>query len=68
MQVHQRLKLALLEADVPQTEAEKRRLAGYDMRLWAEFRPGVFALEPFLQPIAPASQYWWLYGSHQAAT
>ena len=62
IQVHQRLKLALLLNNVPQPENEKHRLTAYDLRLRRDFKPGPFVLEPPLQAAAPTTQFWWLYG------
>lgn len=61
-QVHTRLKLDLLQADVSQMAAQLSRLRMADAKLRMHFRAGAFVWEPELQPFAQPDKWWWLFG------
>lgn len=61
-QVHTRLKLELLQADVSQLASQLSRLRMADGLLRTRFTPGAFVWEPELAHAAPADKWWWLYG------
>ena len=62
-QVHTRLKLELLQADVSQQAGQLARLRMADGLLRSRFKPGAFVWEPELARSAPADKWWWLYAA-----
>lgn len=62
-QVHNRLKLELLQDDVSQKQESLVRLKTMDARLKTRFKPGDFLLDPELAAAAPKDKFWWLWGT-----